>query len=130
LERKFLEWQMKNGRAPLEAWAKYLELSQPYLSQLMSGKKKKTSLETAMKIARKTGDYSILDVCGYTEPEGVFIPSTLPADLRERLRRALEEISSTIKAMGIDPESDEAAALASEILARHELTTISIRREG
>jgi len=67
-------------------------------------------------------------ILGYGLEDGIFIPSSLPSDLQERLRLALSEISATIKAKSLDPESEEAARLASDILSKYGLQTISSRR--
>jgi len=97
----------------------------------MNGKKSSVSLVLAYQIATKLGDFEILDILNYARPDGIFIPASLPSELQERLRLALGEISTTIKAKSLDPESDEAVKLSSDILGKYGLTTVSsIRKFG
>lgn len=97
----------------------------------MNGKKANLSMVLAYQIAVKLNDYEILDILNYARPDGIFISSSLPSDLQERLRLALGEISATIKAKSLNPESDEALKLSSEILGKFGLETISsIRNPG
>lgn len=126
--RNYLKWQLANGRASVAAFADYCFMSKGYMSGLMNGKKANLSLALAQQIAVKLNDYELLDILDYARPDGIFIPSSLPSDLQERLRLALSEISATIKAKSLDPESEEAARLASEILSKYGLQTISSRR--
>lgn len=129
--RNYLKWQLANGRASVAAFADYCFMSKGYMSGLMNGKKANLSLALAQQIAVKLNDYELLDILDYARPDGIFIPSSLPSDLQERLRLALSEISTTIKAKSLDPDSAEAARLASEILEKYDLATISsIRKSG
>lgn len=127
-EKNFLTWQLEHGRSTVEAFAQFLGVSKGYMSGLMNGKKTQVSPALAFVIASRLDDYEILDILGYARPDGIFIPSSLPSDLRERLRLALDEISSTIRQKSLDPESDEAIALVSETFAKYDLATISARR--
>ena len=127
--RNYLKWQLANGRASIAAFAEYCFMSKGYMSGLMNGKKSSVSLVLAYQIATKLGDFEILDILNYARPDGIFIPASLPSELQERLRLALGEISTTIKAKSLDPESDEALKLTSSILARYGLATISSSRK-
>jgi len=129
--RNYLKWQLANGRASVAAFADYCFMSKGYMSGLMNGKKANLSLALAQQIAVKLNDYELLDILDYARPDGIFIPSSLPSDLQERLRLALSEISATIKTRSLDPESEEAARLVSEIFEKYDLATISsIRKSG
>ena len=123
--RNYLKWQLANGRASIAAFAEYCFMSKGYMSGLMNGKKSSVSLVLAYQIATKLGDFEILDILNYARPDGIFIPASLPSELQERLRLALGEISTTIKAKSLDPESEEAVKLSSDILGKYGLTTVS-----
>lgn len=127
--RNYLKWQLANGRASIAAFADYCFMSKGYMSGLMNGKKTNLSMVLAYQIAVKLNDYEILDILNYARPDGIFISSSLPSDLQERLRLALGEISATIKAKSLNPESDEALKLTSEILGKFGLETISSMRK-
>ncbi|MHB0922577.1 MAG: hypothetical protein ACYC3H_01255 [Bellilinea sp.] len=131
LRRLWFEWQeAQGGFPPAKEFAQFLGINEKTLSALMNGRNL-ASQETALQISRKTNDFELMDILGYTRPDGIFIPSSLPSDLQERLRLALSEISATIKTRSLDPESEEAARLASEILEKYDLATISsIRKSG
>ncbi|OGT97595.1 MAG: hypothetical protein A2X80_10000 [Geobacteraceae bacterium GWB2_52_12] len=114
----------------MKEFAAFLEVNEKTLSALMNARNL-ASQETALQISQKMGDFELLEILGYSRPDGIFIPSSLPSDLQSRLRLALEEISATIKAKSLDPESDEAVKLSSEILGKYRLTTVSsIRKSG
>ena len=128
---KFLDWQRDRGSlASLAEFARYLEVGDKSLNTWIKGRNNPT-YKTAVKICKKLNDFSLLGILGYSQPDGVFIPASLPSELQERLRLALGEISTTIKAKSLDPESDEALKLTSSILERYGLATISsIRKSG
>lgn len=130
--RNYLRWQLAYGRASVASFAEYCFMSKGYMSGLMNGKKSNISLALAQQIAVKLNDYEILDILDYARPDGIFIPSSLPSDTQERLRDALSEISVTIKNKSLDPESEEAAKLTSEILDKYGFatTTSSSRKSG
>ena len=113
----------------MKEFAAFLGVNEKTLSALMNARNL-ASQETAVQISRKMGDFELLEILGYSRPDGIFIPASLPADLQERLRLALGEISATIKAKSLDPESDEAVKLSSEILAKFGLATVSSMRKS
>lgn len=131
LRRLFLAWQEgKGGFPPAKDFAQYLGINDKTLSALMNARNL-ASHETALQISKKTNDFELMDILGYSRPDGIFISASLPADLQERLRLALGEISATIKAKSLDPESDEAIKLSSDILGKYGLTTVNaIRKSG
>jgi len=131
LERKYLEWQLEFGRGRIEEFAEYLEISQPYLSLLMSGKRKMIGMKKAFKIAEKTDDYTILDILGYSRPEPKPLPySSLPPEFVELLKQIDSEILNTLRDRGIEENSPEAEAVAREILEKHGARLISTTKSG
>lgn len=69
LEQKFLIWQSEIGkRRTLTAFAHYLGLSQPLVTQYLSGKVKSPSDESLRKIAEKLGP-DIYDLLGLARPD-------------------------------------------------------------
>lgn len=131
LERKFLEWQLENGRGRIEEFAAYLGISQPYLSLLMSGKRKTLGMKKALKIAEITNDYSLLDILGYSRPESKPVPfSALPPDFVKLLEEIDLEIAKTFRERGITEYSAEAEDVAHEVLSKYGAKLISTTKSG
>jgi len=118
LERNYLDWQRRYGLDSLTNFAQYLEITKMYLSSLMNGRNTNVSYEKALRIAEKTGDYTILDILGYANPKAI-PASQMPEDLRSRLSAATQEITDAIVGRGLDPDSDEALQLSLAILVKH-----------
>jgi hypothetical protein len=117
-ERNYLEWQKRNGLAPLTAFADFLGMSKSHLSNLINRHRWDVSQEKANLVAERTGDYTILDILGYANPKAI-PASQMPEDLRSRLSAATQEITDAIVGRGLDPDSDEALQLSLAILVKH-----------
>ena len=126
MEKKYLEWQLENGKASISEFAEFLQLSQSYVSQIMNSTRATIGLKTAVKIANKLGDESIYAILGYEMPETQEeLIDSLPAALRSDLKSALREIRETFKERKITSSSEEAEALAESILKKHGFKTNS-----
>lgn len=66
LNRKFLEWQMENGRATAEDFAENLGIKPAIFSHYMNGRRTPRG-ENLYKLAEKLG-YEIYDILGYPRP--------------------------------------------------------------
>jgi len=131
LERKFLEWQLEKGRGRIEEFAVYLEISQPYLSLLMSGKRNTLGMKKALRIAEVTNDYTILDILGYSRPEPKPVPfSSLPPEFVKLLEEIDLEIEKTFRERGITEYSAEAESIAREIMEKYGANVISTKKSG
>lgn len=119
LEQQYLQWQIKNGRASIEEFARLLGLSQPHLSQLMQGRRKSVRRDTALRIAERLGDYEILDILGYARPDPEDVLSRFPPSIREPLLAAYSEWNAELVKRGITTDSPEAEQIVREVLARH-----------
>ena len=113
-ERKYLEWQLENGRSSVESFAKYLGISQPYLTQLMTGIRKGMAPNTAYMVARKLGDYTLLDILGLAYPV-----DDIPPEIANALKEAQMEIIVALKSQNLDVNTPEAKQLTIGILERH-----------
>ena len=111
-ERKFLQWQLDNGRDSVENFAKHLGISQPYLTQLMSGKRTGLSIGTTYMICRRLNDYSLLDILGYAYPE-----DNIPPEIAGALKAAQGEMSTQLH--GLDMDDPATRELAIQILEKH-----------
>ncbi len=67
LEKKYLEWQMVNGRASIRQFAKWLDMSHASVINLMNGKGK-PGPKMLPKLAAKLG-YEIYDMSGLPRPD-------------------------------------------------------------
>lgn len=71
MERKYLEWQVKEGgRRSLDEFARYLDVSRAMISMTIQSKRL-PSPEMAYKWSEKLGDETILDIMGLarTDPQ-------------------------------------------------------------
>jgi transcriptional regulator with XRE-family HTH domain len=120
LEKKYLEWQLENGKASISEFSEYLQLSQSYVSHIMNGVRETIGLKTAVKIANKLGDETIYKILGYEMPETQEeLIDSLPYKLRSELEHALREIRETFKEREITSSSEGAEELAESILKKH-----------
>lgn len=130
-EKHYLKWQLEFGRGSVEEFAKRLNISQGYLSQLLNGTRKGVGYKTALRISEKLNDYTLLDILGYKRPDTESIPlSSLPPELRERLRVALLEIEQTFKTRSIQPDSPEGLEISVSVLKKHGFTISDITNPG
>lgn len=121
MEKKYLEWQLKNGKASILEFSEFLSMSQSYVSQIMNSSRETIGMKTAVKIAEKLQDNSILDILGYSK-----LPSdpnksplnSLPPLLQERLLSALDEIERTLKTRSIQPDSKEGLEISISVLKK------------
>lgn len=120
-EKKYLEWQLINGRKSLDEFAKILRISRGYLSQILNGDKERIGYKSALIISDTLNDDSILDILGYSKPvsDSIKIPlDSLPPLLQERLTAALEEIEETLKTRSIQPDSPEGLEISISVLKK------------
>jgi transcriptional regulator with XRE-family HTH domain len=121
LEKKYLEWQLENGKASILEFSEYLDMSQSYVSQIMNSTRETIGMKTAVKIADKLQDNSILDILGYSKlpSDSANIPfDSLPPQLQEKLSAALEEIERTLKTRSIQPDSPEGLEISLSVLQK------------
>jgi transcriptional regulator with XRE-family HTH domain len=121
LEKKYLEWQLENGKASILEFSEYLDMSQSYVSQIMNSTRETIGMKTAVKIANKLQDNSILDILGYSKlpSDSSNIPfDSLPPQLQEKLSGALEEIEQTLKTRSIQPDSPEGLEISVSVLKK------------
>lgn len=108
-EEKFYLWRGRSTQGPT-AFARYLGITQQYVSAWLAGKYQPKSAEHIAKLADKYPDvYEVLGI------ESLPL-SKIPPDLAGRLRSALSEIANTLAANNIDPDSDEATRVANSIM--------------
>ncbi len=69
LERKYLDWQKENGRISMAKWAEVLGIDKVYLNQMMNGRRKSTTMQTAYQIGEQLNDFEILSILGYPRPD-------------------------------------------------------------
>jgi transcriptional regulator with XRE-family HTH domain len=119
LFEKILEYEKsKKRRVTQTEFARYLGVSQATLSNWMN-ESSKPSAQAALKLAALFDEYEVLSILGYPLPEGVS-DFSLPPALRESFDKALDEIEREYKVRGItDLSSEEALAIAKEILEVH-----------
>ncbi len=130
LERKYLEWMLENGRENIDVFAAYLGISQPYLSLIMTGSRKTIGMKTAVKIANKLNDYSILDLLGYERPLESVPFSSLPPEFVKLLEEIDLEIAKTFRDRGITEYSAEAESIAREIMEKYGARVASTMKSG
>jgi len=118
-EKHYLNWQLEYGRGSVEEFAKTLKISQGYLSQLLNGTRMGVGYKTAARICETLNDHTLLDILGYPRLEIETVPlSSLPPELRERLREALLEIERTLKTRSIQPDSPEGLEISVSVLKK------------
>lgn len=120
-EKKYLEWQLANGRSSLDEFAKVLQISRGYLSQILNGDKEKIGYKSALIIAKTLKDDSLLELLGYSKPisDPPDIPfDSLPPQLQEKLSAALEEIEQTLKTRSIQPDTPEGLEISLSVLQK------------
>ncbi|HSW63405.1 MAG TPA: hypothetical protein VLH56_08855 [Dissulfurispiraceae bacterium] len=122
-EKKYLEWQLKEGRASLTAFAKYIGISKGYLGNILSGLSKSVSMPTAIQISERLRDDSLLDLLGYPrqapdDAQEEALLGSLPPELAGNLRSALTEINRIYAERGVAADSPEAVSIAAEVLGR------------
>src|SRR5665648_108308 len=102
-EKKYLEWQLENGRASLDGFAKLLRISRGYLSQILNGDKEKIGIKSAVLISNILHDDSLLDILGYSK-SGFSVSGLelLPEEMRKRFSRSIDEIGKIYTSKHID----------------------------
>lgn len=104
LEKKYIEWQLQEGRKTIIDFAAYIGVSQPLLSQWMSGKKR-PGVNNIKMLADIFG-LDVYDALGIQRPNPYlqrlnriweFIPAWLnnsdPSETNHALRQLLESIT-------------------------------------
>lgn len=113
-EKKYLEWQMTNGRKALDDFAIVLSISRGYLSQLMNGDRRSIGYRSAVKIAKVLDDTTILDILGYDTPEEKINITGYP-----NMSKMLTEAFDIIRERGIEDDSPEAVKIILETAAKY-----------
>lgn len=113
-EKKYLEWQLENGKASISEFAKFLGLSQGYASQLMNGTRTGMSMKAAQKVCEKLNDWSLYDLLGYKKDNETNL-DYLPESFRNRLEAASAEVERVLSERGLTGESPEAESIVIEI---------------
>ena len=135
LRQKFLDfqslWLENHADFPFaKDWAAYLDINEKSLSAYMNGHRMITK-EKAWVVCERVNDYSLLEILDYPQPRSRRIPlEELPPDLRERLRDALLELSTTLRKRSISSDSATAAELTRSILEKHGFTVNEIEKDG
>lgn len=135
LRQKFLDfqtsWLESHSDFPFaKDWAAYLDINEKSLSAYMNGHRMITK-EKAWVVCERVNDYSLLEILDYPQPRSRRIPlEDLPPDLREHLRDALLELSTTLRKRAINSDSDIAAELTRSILEKHGFTVNVIKKDG
>jgi hypothetical protein len=119
LEKKFLDWQMINGRASIVEFAKYLGVSNEYAYQLINGHRAGVSREVALRFAQLLQDFEIFDILGYARPEPQDLLRDFPPDLRDPILAALSEAKSELVSKGITTDGPAAQEILSIAFKRH-----------
>lgn len=114
-EKKYLEWQLENGRKSLDEFSKYLSISRGYVSQIMNGDRKTIGLRSALHIADVLDDTTILDILSYPNPKegAVYIPGY------PHMSKMLTEAFATMRARGVDDDSPEAVQILRETALKY-----------
>ncbi len=110
LRRKYLEWQLADNKLKtIVQFAEYLEVSQPSLTEWMSGKYIPKGHRLA-RIAEKLG-YEVYDVLQIPRPTSVDVnehlanlvraASNLPTDVQDRITAALQRMTPLVLNMNI-----------------------------
>lgn len=128
IERKYLEWQIKNGRSTVERFAEYLGVTGSYILQMMSGRKKSIRKGTALMICDRLNDYSLMDILGYERPEPEPIESVPPV-IRSQIDAAAAEIQAEFDRLNISHLDDEALGIALRILEKHRIRFLGNPRQ-
>lgn len=132
-ENKYLKWQLENGRATIEDFAKYVGISKSYATLILNGQRKNVSMPTAIQIAQKLNDYTILDILGYARPSEFDYLSDeklapianlilqFPEEVRPQIRTAIAKVLATmIEANEIPSEEETLKLMAEKILSEIE----------
>jgi len=133
LMNKYLDWQKERGAlTPLAEFARFLEVGDKALSTWLNGRNN-PSYKTAVKICKKLGDYSLLEILGYSPP--VLDPkplpfSSLPPEFIKLLEEIDLEIAKTFRERGITEYSAEAESIAREIMEKYGANVISTKKSG
>ena len=111
LERKFLEWQIDEGRKSLTSFAQYLGIPQAVISHYMSGRYKPSG-DNVNKIAAKLGP-EIYDLLGLQRPDPLLEEMRQTYDQVSEVRR--RKLVSTFSALAKDPRLEEANRILAEL---------------
>ena len=106
---------MNQGRISITGFAKIMDISPSYLSQLMNGINKGMSYEVANKICLKLNDWSLFDLLAYPKPPEA---NQLPPDFKYRLENATNEVNRIFKERNLPSDTPEAEQIAIEIFER------------
>jgi len=116
-EKKYLEWQLENGKASISEFSELLGFSQSYISQLMNGTRTGMSMKAAQKVCEKLNDWSLYDLLGFKKDNETNL-DYLPESFRNRLEAASAEAERVLSERGLTGESPEAEEIVIEIFER------------
>lgn len=128
--QKFVEWRGSaiTGRNVAE-FARHIGISQPYMSELLTGKKQPG--RKALRLFAARYGREAFEAAGVAS-EGVEeqVPfDQLPTTVRNRLEQAIKEINAVFDERGIDPDSPEAIRVTAEVMDRFGFTLREIANE-
>ena len=104
LQRKYLEWQQKNGIASVKNFAKFLDVPYTTLMNIFTGDRESTSMNTAYQIGERLGDFSILELLGYPVPDAPLVGFT--PEQREYVLDFLSRVKTALE--GLPPDEQDA----------------------
>ena len=104
LQRKYLEWQQKNGIASVKDFAKFLDVPYTTLMNIFTGDRESTSMNTAYQIGERLNDFSILELLGYPVPDAPLVGFT--PEQREYVLDFLSRVKTALE--GLPPDEQDA----------------------
>jgi len=128
LMSKYLDWQRDMGvLASMAEFARFLDVGEKALNTWINGRNN-PSYKTVLKICKKLGDYTLLELLGYQRQSIPF--DFLPPEFLARLQSIDSEIKNTLRERAITEYSSEAEEVALEILEKYGAKLISTPKSG
>lgn len=116
LENYYLNWQLKNGRASIREFSRWLDINHAQVIQWMNGRGK-PGYKNIVKLAQKLGPevYEILEI----NPSDIIEMTNLPPDLQRRLISAISQSRSVLTSRGLSGSDPEAEDIVIRIFEEH-----------
>jgi len=131
LMKKYIEWITQEGSVQSQkAFADYLGIDRVVFNRYINGKRKDINYRNAMQIARRVGDYEILDILGYERPSDDDLLKDFPDELRESIVSALNDARSELVSKEITEGTSEAREIIITAFAKHGLSINVIEKES